>query len=438
MKHLFHVPFQKENSRNSAGFIVLTVVIIFLVISLTASLALASIVYRESAMVRNTVRSLQSFYVSESLQEDIFFRFVRNRSVSPTETLSLNQATAQATVESTGNTRRIVSAGNAEQRIRRTELVLVHGPGAAFFYGVQTGQGGFHIGGSGRVIGNLYSNGPITGSGGSEVTGTAVSAGPTGLISGVNIDDSAHANRIENSRIDDDAFFQSIHNTTVGGTSHPGSPNLPPLDLPITDATIDSWQSEAQAGGVHTSPCPYRIGGTTNISLGNRKISCDLIIESSSRVTLTGPLWVRGNLTLGDAAIIRVSPTLQGRSVPIIADNPTDRLNSSRITVGGSAGAFGAGDDSFVILVSRNTSSRDGGTTVAINLRGGGPERALVLYTRYGRVSIGGSAHMSAVAAHRVEIAGAAVVEYDSGLANMLFSSGPGGGFVIRSFRETY
>jgi hypothetical protein len=429
---------QKMNTQNDAGFIVLTVVIIFLFISLTASLALASIVYRESAMVRNTVRSLQSLYVSESLQEDIFFRFVRNISVSATETLSLNQATATATVATVGNTRRIVSAGDAERRVRRTELVLTHGPGASFFYGVQTGQGGFHIGGSAEVIGNLYSNGPITGSGASEVTGSAVSAGPTGLISRVDIGDSGHANRIENSWIDDDAFFQSIHNTTVGGTRHPGSPNPSPVDLPITDEEIDFWQNEAQAGGVHTGPCPYRIGGTTNISLGNIKISCDLTIESSSRVTLTGPVWVRGNLTIGDAAIVSVSPTLQGRSVPIIADNPTDRLNSSRITVGGSAGAFGAGSDSFVVLVSRNTSARDGGATIAISLRGGGPERDLVVYARHGRISIGGSAHMSAVAAHRVDIAGGAVVEYDSGLANMLFSSGPAGGFVLESFRETY
>ncbi|HEX5430103.1 MAG TPA: choice-of-anchor R domain-containing protein [Patescibacteria group bacterium] len=48
--------------------------------------------------------------------------------------------------------------------------------GVGFNYGVQVGQGGLDMDGSGTINGNVYANGPITGDSSSVITGTAISA----------------------------------------------------------------------------------------------------------------------------------------------------------------------------------------------------------------------------------------------------------------------
>src|SRR5680860_1018204 len=307
-----------HNSYQNRGFVMLTVVIIFLFISLGAALSIASVVYREHMVVRNSIRSAQSFYVSESLQEDILYRFVTNKDVSLTEALVLNGATAEAVVEDTSDGKRIISVGDAEDRIRKTEMLIKQGDGASFFYGIQTGLGGFTLQNNSTVIGNIYANGPIEGACNS-IEGDVVSATSAGLISGIATSYSAHAHRIEDSSVGGDAHYQQIFSNSVGGNEYPGSEDLPEIDLPISDEKIEGWEEVAESGGVISSPCPYQIEGPE--TLGPVKITCDLEISGNVDVTLKGPVWVAGDIKFSGNSTMQIDPSLGEMSVPIIADN---------------------------------------------------------------------------------------------------------------------
>lgn len=410
----------------------LTVVVIFLMISLGAALSLASIVYREAATVRNSVRSVQSVYVSESLQEDIFYRFVSNKDVPPTVTLSLNGATAEAVVEDLSGAKRITSVGDAENRIRKTEMILETGAGAAFFYGVQAGQGGFVMTNFTQIIGNVYSSGPILGTNSASITGDVVSAEAAGLIDGVDISGSAFAQRIEDSNIGGDAHYQSIFNSDVAGVEYPGSENLPALPLPISDEMIEEWKTVALDGGT-AATCPYSIG--SNVTIGPLYIPCDLSVYSGT-VTLTGPVWVDGNVNISGTAIIQVSPTLGSRSVPIIADDESDRDSRGRFTLSNSSQYLGSGDDdSYVILISQNTNAENGGSTKAITMSNSSSGK-LVLYAGHGEIELTNNVDLTEVTAYRIRLSNSAIVRYETGLASLTFTSGPSGGYVLESIKE--
>jgi len=421
----------QKKFKKSGGFIMLTVVVIFLLISLGAALSLASVIYRESAIVRNSVRSVQSIYASESLQEDIFYRFVSNKNVPSTLTLSLNGAQAEATVEDISGSKRVTSTGDAENRIRKTEMILDAGEGTAFFYGVQAGQGGFIMTNNTQIIGNVYSSGSIIGTNAASITGNVVSAGATGLIDGLDISGSAYAQRIEDSDIGGDAYYQSIYNTDVSGMEYPGSPNQSELPLPISDEMIESLKATAVAGG--TASCPYSIG--SNVTIGPLYIPCNLSI-SGGTVTLLGPVWVDGNLSISGTSQIRVSPTLGAKSVPIIADDESHRASSGRITLSNNIDFFGSGDaKSYVVLISQNNSAENGGSTKAITMSNNS-EGKLVLYAGHGEIALSNNVDLKEVTAYRIRLSNSAIVRYETGLASLTFSSGPSGGYVLESLKE--
>ena len=232
---------------------------------------------------------------------------------------------------------------------------------------MQTGEGGIVMSNSSEVVGNVFSNGPIMGYNSNIIRGDVISAGPSGLAEGVHATSSIYAHTIRDSDIEKDVYYQVISGTVVGGVSHPGSPDQATSSLPISDAQIDAWKTEAAAGGIHSSPCPYTISGT--VSIGPKKINCDLNITGSAVVTLNGPVWISGNINFSNTADVKVNPSLGDKSVAMVADKETDRNSSSQIFISNSVEFFGSGSNkSYILLVSRNNSAESGGGNSAINI----------------------------------------------------------------------
>ncbi|KKT14873.1 MAG: hypothetical protein UV94_C0006G0037 [Parcubacteria group bacterium GW2011_GWC1_43_30] len=61
---------------------------------------------------------------------------------------------------------------------------------------------------------------------------------------------------------------------------------------------------------------------------------------------------------------------------------------------------------------------------------------AAILYAGEGQIEISNSAALKEITAYKLEINNSATVTYESGLANSNFSSGPGGGYEILSWKE--
>src|SRR3989338_2650479 len=111
------------------------------------------------------------------------------------------------TITNTSGGKKIIATGEVKEAIRKVEVNLILGTGIAFHYGIQVGQGGLNMSNSSQVIGNAYSNGNIIGTNSARIRGTAIVAGGSGIIDGVDIDVDSWSHTIRGS-------------STVGGNAN--------------------------------------------------------------------------------------------------------------------------------------------------------------------------------------------------------------------------
>jgi len=419
--------------KHNRGQAIITSVVFFLVISVLVISSAVVATTKRAAGSNRLIISKKSYFITEAGSEDLSYRVIKSKPYSSTEVLSLDGFTATTTVVNTvGLDKEIITTGDASNNKRKIKITLTTDSGAAFFYGVQSGAGGTEIGNGTTFSGSLYSNGPIEGEN-NLVYGTVVSAGPFGLIENIHATGTAYAHTIKDSTVDKDAYYQNVINTTVSGISYPGSVDKPILPMPVTDTMVQDWEDSAATNVV--SGCS---GGNLTISsattTGPAKIPCNLILNAN--LTLTGPVWVEGNITLGSSDIF-VDASLGANSVALLADKPSDRLNSGRITMTNGATFTGSGNPlSYVFLTSMNSSSENGGIVKAIdvnnNLNGD-----LFVYAPHGYINIWNGATLIGMAGYKIDIKNNAAITYETGLASMLFESGPSGGFSVKSWEET-
>lgn len=394
----------------------------------------SSSILKDIKILRNLEESKQSFSLSEGSVEDLVYRVKNGMDFSDTETLSVNGITATATTQILADKREVISIGDKNKIMRTIRALLAQGDGVSFNYGVQAGEGGIRMQNLSSVQGNIYSNGPITGQNSNITYGDIVSAGPGGLIDGVYVTGSGYAHTITDSEIEADAYYQNISNTSVGGVLYPSSADQATSTLPIPDFMIDKWKTYAENGGIINSPCPYRI--TSNQTLGPVKINCNLKITGSPTITLNGHIWVVGNISIENSADIKVSSFLGKNSVAMIADNPSNRLTSSKVEIENSAQFFGSGSEgSYVLVISQNNSAENGGFDKAVEVENNA-NGDLLIYAGHGNILLKNSVNLKEVTGYKITIQNNAQIVYETGLANLLFTSGPSGGFDIESWLE--
>lgn len=409
----------------------------FLFIGLAVVLGLTSPVLTESRIARDLYRSKQSQALADAGQDDVGYRIRSAHVYDAQEVLSLNGQFATTTVVENVSTGRkeVTTTANNTRHVRKRKTEFTRGDRVSFSYGAQAGNGGIILQNSSLILGNVYSNGGATGTSNNLIKGTVVSAGATGWVEGLHATSSVWAHTIKDSTVDRDAYYQTKINTTVGGNSYPGSEDKPPAPFPISDEQIDEWEAEAEAGGVHTSPCPYTI--TSSTSIGPKKINCDLTIKTNGTVTITGALWVVGNISFETGPTIRMDPSFGARGVPIIADNPANRSTASKITIKNSSVFEGSGTPgSVIMLLSRNTSAENGGSVDAIELQQSA-SGAIMLYTNHGRIRISQSSTLKEVTGWSIILRNSAQITYDQGLASYLFDTGPAGSWNLYTSKET-
>ncbi len=428
---LFSYPPSVSARRGQAIFLA---AILFLVVSFTLSLGVVVPVRNELLSSRAALRGSESFFAGEGATQDVAYRVINALPVDAVETLSFQGIVATATTTATGGGRDITSAANRESFVRTSRLSLKSGDGASFYYGVQAGAGGIILENSSSVVGNLYANGPIDGSGSNLIKGNAISAGSSGLVDGVHATSSVYAHSVQNAEVDGDAYYQTISGTTVHGASHPGSADQATSSLPISDSQIAEWESDAAAGGTVSSPCPYTI--SANTTLGPKKIACDLAISGSPTVTLLGPVWVSGKITIQNSAILKVDASLGSKSVALIADNPSNQVTSSTITIQNSVSFQDSGTaGSYILLLAQNRSAEQGGDKKAIEIKNSVSGKFLA-YAGHGEILVQNSVSLKEVTAYRLRLQNSAQVVYETGLANLLFTAGPSGGYELGKWQE--
>lgn len=424
----------KIHKVHKSGQAMILTVMFFLIVSLVIVSGSTAVTMSEAKINRKIVDSKRSYFVSEAGLEDLAYRVLKNKIYDSTETLTLSGHTATTTVVSMGAIREIVATSSVANLVRKTRLRLSTGDGASFFYGVQAGDGGFIMENNSLISGNVFSNGPIVGKNSNLARGDAISSGSSGLVNGIHAEGSVYSRAIANSSIDGDAYYVNISNSTVGGSLYPGSEDQATSTLPLSEEMISDWEAAAEAGGVINSPCPYKIN--SDITLGPARIDCNLEISGTPVVTIAGPIWVKGNIEFENSAIVKLHSSLGGSSVAIIADNPLNRTTSSKIEAENSVQFQNSGTEgSYVLMLSQNNSAESGGGEKAIIFKNSVNGDVLV-YAGHGEIELQNSISLKEVTGYKIRIKNSAQIIYESGLTNVLFTSGPSGGYSISDWKE--
>jgi len=451
---------KKRKINNQSGAAMLISVVFFIFISLAIISGLVSPTVREFRNANVNLNSKKSYFLAESGSEDAFYRIKNNTTISESETVELDSNSVITTITTLlNNVKEISSLGDVFGYQRKTSLMLYTGVGVSFAYGIQIGQGGLEMSNSSKVIGNAYSNGNIIGTNSARIQGTAIVSGPIGIIDGMDIDGDAWSHTIrgistvggnathsvlQDTTVTGNVVADSISNCAIGGTAKydtrsscavigavttPNPDVFVPADilpLPISEAQIDIWETEATDGGTWGSQSWS--GGIRN--LGPKKIDGNLILSGDAELVITGILWVTGEIKLSNNAIIRLDANY-GSSSGVVMVGIDESATAGYIEISNSAQVLGSGSTgSYIMLLSQ----REMGSNA---IKTSNSSATAILYAGEGEIEIGNSAALKEVTANKLKITNSATVTYESGLANTNFSSGPSGSWVIDSWRES-
>jgi len=261
----------------------------------------------------------------------------------------------------------------------------------------------------------------------------------TYLGAGINkIDDSiingdARANTITNSSIGGDAYYNTdFTGSSAGGTEYFGSADPAVLNMPISQANIDGWKDEALSGGTISGNCPGTPGCSN--SMGPVKIDGNLTLLNGETLTVNGTLYVAGNIIVENNSSVSCSVGYADDSCIIVSDGWIDINNN--VVFSGSGNP-----DSYIMVLSTLTGCIGGSGSgcgpqySAINISNN--TSGALFYAPFSLIYINNNVDITSVVGYKLELSSNAVVRYEIGATNVNFSAGPGGGWKVKSWRET-
>lgn len=231
-------------------------------------------------------------------------------------------------------------------------------------------------------------------------------------------------NQITNATIDGAARAPAFVNDTVSGSACPPTgPNCiiasdSPQSLPISDGVLQDFRDDATAGGTVGD---QNISGT--VSLGPKKINGDLSISNGATLVVTGTLWVTGQFQTSNNSTVKLNATYGTNSGVIIGDGSISISNNTTLSGSGQAGSY------IMVMAAKNTPSSQV-LDVSNNSAGA------IYYAPHGRIHFNNNATAKEVIGYGFDLDNNATVTYESGLANVNFSSGPNGGYDIINWKE--
>lgn len=433
---------------------VLILSLIFMLIILVLTGLLLGFVFQNVNATRRAVAKEQAIQLADAGVDKAVYELNQTAGVYVGET-----GTALATGEFdvavatiSGSVREVTATGYVPSKLnpRATRQVKVQvaisTTQANFFYGVQVGDGGLIMDNNSTINGNVYSNGPVDGGSGAVITGDVFSAGASGRIfdrlqivlnahahqidSLVTVGGSAFGQTVDNITVAGNVFMNAISNCTVGGnafyttkiactitgtenTPYPGESDPPPISLPITGNQIVEFKAEAEAGGTITGN--YTVPINQTYTLGPKKITGNLVINQNAKLVLTGTVWIEGSITTANNSTVQLDPAYGNNSEVVVSDSVIDIVNNTQF--------IKADVNSYIMMLT--TRPGDQSFRVANN------SNALIAYASAGEVIVLQNAILREVTGWKIRLNENAEVTYESGLANVNFSGGPGGSWRI-------
>lgn len=254
---------------------------------------------------------------------------------------------------------------------------------------------------------------------------TSIIMGPNGS----KVNGNVYANTISNLAIGGDAYYgssETISNTTVSGSNcpnshcHPGSVDQPPVAMPISDSNISDWKDQAACYGDPNCVYTGDINGCPT-TIGPGKFVGNFTTANTCTIKVKTPIWLTGNLTVGNGITFKMDPSLGSYSGVIIVDGQSTFSNTDDLQGTGQPG-------SYLTLLSTYNSSQHGGLT-AIDT--GNSSITGILYAPYGILTLANNANFKEAIAWQLNVGTGTILTYDSGLISTFFSAGPSGAFSV-------
>lgn len=263
---------------------------------------------------------------------------------------------------------------------------------------------------TGKYASNCCSGNPTWTDAGGDLAFKVWIGGTVNSISGLTVGSSTSGT----------GWANQFNNTNIHGSSCPNQycivDNPPQQSLPISDGVIQDWKDVSMQGGVNQGDYFLDIGQSG--SLGPKKVEGNLILSNSATLSVTGSLWVTGNINVSNGASIILDPGYGSSSGIIVSDGIINVANGATFQ--------GTGNGSYVLMLT----SRDAKTEVSINVQNNSV--GVIYYAGKSIISFANNASAKEATAWGINLDNNAVVTYESGLSNIYFSSGPGAGWKVK------
>lgn len=335
------------------------------------------------------------------------------------------------TIAGSGNTRTVTSVGTVNGTsvtVVADVTTLPSDDDMTFSYAIQAGAGGAHLENNAMVTGTIYTDGDIDcQTTNAVITGDAYVTKASGEIDACRVDYHAHADKILDSDIGGDAYFDvnpdGIDGTTVAGTKYAGSTRPSPAAFP--DVDLDFWRDSAEEGTLIVGDYAPEDEST----LGPVKITGDLTLDNNVDVTVTGPIWVVGNISMTNNSTLTLDPSFGDNGTVILVDDQANLETKGKFAAVPNAGVAGSGQPkSHIAIISTNSATDDTDPAMSVSNNASGA----VFYAMNGTLRLQSNAGAKSLAAYRLFIDQNAVVTYlESELADMTFSNSPGGVWAV-------
>lgn len=240
-------------------------------------------------------------------------------------------------------------------------------------------------------------------------------------LTGVDVLGDARAPIMTGCNVSGDAYYNATNTCSVGGTTYSGTADSPQQAMPISQAQIDEWKSAAENGGTYNGNYTLTNGQTATI--GPLRINGNLTLNNNVTLYLTGPIWVNGNITISNNSIIRIDASLGSAGVAIVADSLTNPATAGLVNIGNNADIVGNNNPGSYPLV-LSTSTSNSAITLSNNTAGA------IYYAANGTVQVANNAGAYQLTGYGISLSNNSTITYQSGLANVTFSNGPGGSWA--------
>lgn len=430
----------------------LILVLILGLVSIMSVLASSSLSV-SNVQIENTItESNQAWYAAWSGIDEVMYRLRAHQDFGSSYTVGLtlaNGATVSATVTGDSNQKIVRSTGYKSGVIKNLEVSIASSSSkASFVFAAQSGEGGFElegnttVTGSGGSPGNVYSNGSVlgirasAGNSGSKILGSVWAVGNIGGLSspnsgGLYIQKNAWANQLTACLVGGNVRASvPPTNCPYSGTF---SISAPPSAAELSSVDATFWKNKALEGGVWNGDCNIMSSNGSDCSngtriIGNKQILGNLNVPSGVNLTVTGPLWVKGDINISQNNTLFTDESVGKNSIMIVASDPDNPDIKGRVVTSSNVQFNRNSQNAGIIFISENRSI-DCANLPAIDMTS---NTATVVFVAIdGCINVGSNSMINGILGKKIHIKNNSTIEYDPSLARAIVVPDSGGWNVV-------